>query len=199
MIKIFIVGVVLGAGAVVGVLFTAQPVDQAREASIISVAPNGGITESFHVNVPMDRIMVGAQGRDNPLPENMIWPEDELLAGARTELFKLRNARDAVVGVASRFAVDAGDAGQVIEWILHLPARGTLYVTMNNIAANGRVGEIRAGTREFEPLLGRMSERWVADANSDIVSGRIELVTRAVSSEEPELNLGEEPDEEAEE
>lgn len=186
MFKTFVTGIVLGVAAVIAALYYVPVVDQYREVSIISVSPNGGNSESFHVNVPMDRIMVGAQGRNNPLPPGMAWPEDEVFGGARTELFKLRNSRNAVIGVASRMAIDDDQVGDVIEWVLHLPARGSMFVSMRTSAVDGRrVGELRAGTREFGSLFGDVSERWVAQSSDldNSQAGRIELVASFVSSD----------------
>lgn len=183
MLKTFIVGIVLGiAGAAAGLYFY-PVVDQHREASIVSVAPNGGNVEAFHVNVPMDRVMVGAPGQKKPLPIGMEWPADEVLKDVRVELFKIRNARDTVVGVASRTAAKDG-SDQVIDWVLHLPARGSAYVNMRPDALPGgyRQGDLRAGSREFSDFGGGMTERWVPNTSGeeDAPAGRIELVTRFV-------------------
>lgn len=194
MLRIFIFGILLGIAAAAGALYAYPAVDQHREASIVTVAANGGNIESFHVNVPMDRIMVGAQDRKRPLPPGMQWPDEELLADVRVELFKVRNARDIVIGVASRTAAKDGQS-DVIDWVLHLPARGSVYVTMQAQALEGgyRRGDIRAGSREFQPLNGFMTERWVADTSGDpdAPSGRIELranyVGQYVPEEEEEL------------
>lgn len=194
MLRTFIFGILLGIAAAAGALYAYPAVDQHREASIVAVAANGGNIESFHVNVPMDRIMVGAPGRKRLLPPDMEWPNDEILADVRVELFKVRNARDIVIGVASRTAAKDGES-DVIDWILHLPARGSVYVTMQAQALEGgyRRGDIRAGSREFEPLNGFMTERWVADTSgdADAPSGRIELranyVGQYVPEEEEEL------------
>ena len=105
MIKIFIFGIILGLAGVMAGLHYVPAVDQYREASIISVTRNGGNTETFHVKVPVDRIMIGAPGQTKPLPTGMVWPEDPRFGDARVELFKLRNSRDAVIGVASRLAL----------------------------------------------------------------------------------------------
>lgn len=189
MLRIFIFGILLGIAAAAGALYAYPAVDQHREASIVTVAANGGNIESFHVNVPMDRIMVGAQGRKRPLPPGMQWPGEELLADVRVELFKIRNARDIVIGVASRTAAKDGES-DVIDWVLHLPARGSVYVTMQARALEGgyRRGDIRAGSREFQPLNGFMTERWVADTSgdADAPSGRIELRTNYVGQYVPE-------------
>ena len=177
MLKTFIFGIVLGIAAAAGALYAYPAVDQHREASIVTVAPNGGNVEAFHVNVPMDRIMVGAQGLGNPLPPGMQWPEDEMLSDVRVELFKIRNAKDVVIGVASRAAVSNRD---LVDWVLHLPARGSLYVSMAETTGAYRRGGIRAGSREFAPFSGSMTERWVADESGEPGHGRIELKTRYV-------------------
>ena len=183
MIKTLIAGIVLGIAAGGAGLYYLPAVDQIREQSMISVNPNGGNSEVFQVNVPMDRIMIGSPGQSTPLPVGLEWPADRELAGLRAELFKLRNRKDAVVGVASRIAVDSDNG--IIEWVLHLPARGSVYVTMQPEAVDGgyRLGEFRAGTRDFADMRGRLTERWVADnsGEEEAPAGRIELRTTFVA------------------
>lgn len=187
MLKTFIVGIVLGIGAGAAALYAYPVVDQHREASIVSVAPNGGNTESFHVNVPMDRILVGAPGQKQALPPGMDWPVDPVLEGVRVELFKLRNERDTVVGVASR-TVAKDERLDVIDWVLHLPARGSVFASIRPEALEGgfRRGEFRAGSREFATLQGSLTERWVADTsgNEDAPAGRIELTATYVGRQD---------------
>jgi len=162
-------------------------VDHVRENSMITVIPNVGNTEVFHANVPMDRIMIGAPRQDSPLPAGLDWPDDERLSGIRAELFKFRNANDTVVGVASRIA-GSNENDDIVEWVLHLPARGSVYVTMQPLADAGgyRTGELRAGTDEFSDLLGQVIERWVVDTSGiDLApDGRIELITAFVAMSE---------------
>ena len=189
MFKTLIAGIILGIAAGGAGLYFLPTVDQYREQSMISVLPNGGNSEVFHVNVPMDRIMIGAGVQSAPLPVGLEWPSDPALQGLRAELFKLRNRKDAVVGVASRVAAD-DPAGQIIEWVLHLPARGSVYVTMQPDAVEGgyRRGELRAGSRDFDNMRGQLSERWVAESSGadDTNAGRIELRTLFVAlAEEP--------------
>ena len=119
-------------------------VDQVREASIVSVAPNGGTIETFRINVPTDRVAIGAAGQSAPVPPGLDWPEDLLLTYSRTELFKIRDARDAVIGVAVRNAAE-GAAAATIDWVLHLPARGSFFVNMESAPRDDgyRLGEIR--------------------------------------------------------
>ena len=187
MFKTFIAGIFLGIAAAGAALYFFPAVDQFREQSMIVVQPNDGNTEAFHVNVPMDRIMIGAPAQLEPLPAGLQWPDDEELAGARAELFKIRNGKDTVVGVASRIAASDSETGDIIEWVLHLPARGSVYVAMQPEAAEGgyRVGEMATGTREFEPLHCPMTELWIADTSGDEDApvGRIELTTAFVARE----------------
>ncbi|MDH3417316.1 MAG: hypothetical protein OEM64_13485, partial [Gammaproteobacteria bacterium] len=129
----------------------------------------------------------GAAGQNPALPQGMIWPADDVLKDVRAELFKIRNARDTVVGVASRTVTRDG-SGEVIDWVLHLPARGSMFVNMRPEALKGgfRRGELRAGSREFARLGGLMSERWVPNTSGDpdAPTGRVELVTNYVSRQD---------------
>lgn len=185
MFKTLIFGFLLGIVGTITTVYYLPAVDLHREPSVISVAPNGGNVETFHVNVPMDRIMVGAPNQSEPLPPGLDWPADELFAGVRAELFKIRNSRDSVIGVASRVAAKSVEFGDSIEWVLHLPARGSFYVSMPPQSFDGvsRVGQMNIGTREFQPLHGSVSERWVENTENedeDAPVGRIEIVTRFV-------------------
>ena len=188
LLKTFLIGIVLGLAAMAGALYAIPVVDQEREASIVTVAPNGGNAEVFHVNVPMDRIMVGAPGQSAPVPAELAWPTYAALANVRTELFKIRNAHDAVVGVAARTAASNGKQ-EIIDWVLHLPARGSLFVNMDITPREGgaRLGEIRSGSREFAPFSGFMTERWVVNHSDDedAPTGRIELQAVYVGQLEP--------------
>lgn len=178
MIKTFITGMVLGIAGAIAALYLLPAVDQHREVSVVSVAPNGGNQEIFQVNIPMDRIIVGAADDAPTVPVGLEWPDDPVFDGSRAELYKVRNSRNAVIGVASRLASSTGDIGDIVEWVVHLPARGSIYMTFDPRAADGRrVGQLRAGTREFEGLSGTVSERWVADTSGmdDAMAGRIEL------------------------
>lgn len=178
MIKTFVIGMVLGIAGAAAALYLLPAVNQHREVSLISVAPNGGNLETFQVNIPMDRIVVGTDDGSPALPAGLEWPDDPIFAGTRTELYKVRNSRNTVIGVGSRLAASNSDVGDIIEWVVHLPARGSIYMTIDAQAAGGRrLGQLRAGTREFEGLSGTVSERWVADTGGadDAIAGRIEL------------------------
>ncbi len=186
MIKTFIFGILLGIATAAGALYAVPAVDQYREASIITVAPNGGNSEIFHINVPIDRVMSG--GPDQAvLPLGLEWPDDEILGSVSTEIFKIRNARDSVIGIAARTAAREGEL-PILDWIIHLPARGSIYVNMNPVAEVGghRIGEIRTGSRELSGLSGFVTERWIADTSgeADAHAGRIELSAKYVARQQ---------------
>ena len=195
MFRTLTVGFVLGLVASIAAVYFVPVVDQHREASVIAVAPNGGNMEAFYVSIPMDRIMVGAPNQAAPLPPGLIWPSDETFAGVRAEVFKVRNAREVVVGVASRVAVENEDLGNSIEWVLHLPARGTFFASISPQSNDGasRRGVLKAGTREFRTLKGAVSERWIAgsqEREEDAPDGQIELMTFFVGEFAAEESAG---------
>lgn len=186
MFKSFSIGLVLGLVAAAGLLYVVPVVDQVRERSIILVQPNGGNRESLHVNLPIDRVLVGRADLENPVPPGLDWPEYEFLSGTQTELFKIRNAQEQVIGVASRI-VGGGDQ-PFVEWVVHMPARGTLYLVLADAANESgvRVGSLRSGTREFALLSGVVTERYIAadETTNDGITGRLELMTFLVGQPE---------------
>jgi hypothetical protein len=188
LLKTFLFGILLGIVVAAGALYALPAVDQHREVSLVTVAPNGGNLESFHINIPMDRIMAGTAGQKSGLPAGLDWPQDTALAGVSAELFKIRNARDVVIGIASRTVAKEAET-DVIEWVLHLPARGTLFVSMEPDAQEDgyRIGRLRAGSNEFARLRGVVAERWAADTSGeeDAPVGRIELLATYVGTAEP--------------
>mgnify|MGYP001825889626 FL=1 len=185
MIKTFIAGVIVGIVGVAGALYAVPAVDQHREASLVSVRANGGNIERFHVSVPEDRIMVGGPGTPRTVPGGLAWSDQALLRETTAELFKLRNEEDVVIGVASRLAARGINDEAVIEWVLHMPARGSLYATMNDQSGPDalRGGVVRHGTREFASRTGLLAERFVPVAGGSAeteAQGRIELETALV-------------------
>jgi hypothetical protein len=182
MFRTLTLGFVLGLVATVAAVYYIPVVDQHRESSVTSVAPNGGNSEAFYVNIPMDRIMVGVPNQAEPVPPGLDWPFDPAFADVRAELFKIRNAEDVVVGVASRMAAQSDEFGETIEWVVHLPARGSFFASIAPESSDGvrRVGSLRAGSREFRPMRGSVSERWISninDVDEEAPDGRIEIST----------------------
>ena len=188
MIRTFLFGILLGIVVAAGGLYALPIVDQHREVSYVSVAPNSGNRESFHINIPDDRVMAGTAGQKSGLQIGMKWPQGEIFSGISAEIFKIRNERDVVVGVGARTVVTDED-NNLIDWVLHLPARGTLFVNMEAAAMeNGsRIGRVKTGSNEFEGVSGYVAERWVSNTaeEEDAPAGRIELLATYVGAAEP--------------
>lgn len=186
MIKTFFLGLILGVAGAASFVYFWQAVDLHRELSLISVQPNGGNSETFYINLPQDRIFAARRSDDTTsvFPPGLRWPEDRLLDGTAGEIFKLRNSADVVVGVAARMSNSRESSGAFIQWMLHFPARGSMFLRMQlKPSEDGlRSGLLTAGTREFEVLNGVVSEYFntdVAEPEFD-VSGRLELVMSLV-------------------
>ena len=172
MIKTFILGLIIGLLGATAFVYSIEAVNLHREASLISVQPNGGNNETFFINLPQDRIFAGMRSDDQSglFPPGLVWPDDKSLNGVESEIFKIRNNNDVVVGIAARISNSQDSSGSFIQWMLHLPARGSIFARMQlNPSADGhRRGLLMAGTREFELLNGEVSEyynRDVADAD----------------------------------
>jgi hypothetical protein len=184
MFKTFNLGVVLGIALAAAVVYAYPIVDQHRERSLISVHANGGNSELFYINLPDDRIMAGVPDSLRPTPPGLEWPAYDFLTDIQTEIFKLRNEDGIVVGTANRMSGNTGEHGPFIEWVLHFPARGSIFVTMGvePLAEGVRQGNLRAGTREFLPLNGVVLERFVQeDIDPELGAvGRIELAAALV-------------------
>ena len=183
LIKTFVFGCILGALGAGAMTWYLPAVDLHREASLIRVLPNGGNAEEFRMDLPRDRILVGLSSSDSSIPAALNWPGRAELGDLQAEIFKVRDANDVVIGIGSRLASAADAAGPFIEWSLHFPARGTLYVRMEiTPAADGiRNGTVIFGTREFAELTGGIREEFVSEVDGGQVGrSRIRLHTTLV-------------------
>lgn len=174
----------LGAAGAAALTYSVPAVDLHREASHISVQANGGNVETWRVDLPRDRIMVGLAGQENALPAELEWPSANEFGNLQAEMFKVRDRYGVVIGVASRLASASEATGAFIEWVVNLPARGTVYLRMDVApsAEGHRNGRLTAGTGEFETLSGSVREQFITaveDEDSNI-DGRIELITAFV-------------------
>lgn len=178
MIKTFLLGLVLGAVGAGALMWYVPPVNLHRERSHVTVQPNGGNVEEFRINLPRDRIMVGLPDPNSSIPAALDWPGRELLGDSQAELFKVRDRYDTVVGLGSRIASASEESGPFIEWALHFPARGTMYVKMEMTPSEDGVrnGVLVSGTRDFAKLTGGLREEFVAAAaDEEEAQGRIRL------------------------
>ena len=190
MIKVFSTGVFLGLILAGLAAFFVPVSDLQRETSLVVVKPNGGVIESFKIRIPEDRIIASASAGGAATPGNLKWPPALSAAGSDLEVFKLRNEKGIVVGLASRvvgsIAHESGTSISAIEWVLHLPARGSLYFPMDSeVSADGyRMGQMRAGTREFFDLVGTISESFIAAGDGN---GEIALQTIVVAKQTEDI------------
>ena len=184
MFKTLIFGIILGVLGAGALVYFVPAVDLHRERSLMTVKPNGGNLESFRINLPRDRILVGLPGVENSIPAGLDWPGEEFLGDTQAELFILRNDDNTVVGVASRVASASEETGAFIEWVAHFPARGSMYAQMElTPAADGfRNGELMAGTHDFLELSGSVREQFVSSVEDSDVQSRIVLETALVGT-----------------
>ncbi len=184
LIKTFLLGSILGALGAGALTWYVPAVDLHRERSLISVQANGGNVEEFLINLPRDRILVGLPNVDNSIPAGLDWPGEKHMGDLQAELFKIRDRNNTVIGVGSRLASSSEATGSFIEWVLHLPARGTLYIAMDiTPAADGfRNGVMLSGTRDFETLSGSVREQFISEVAEDSeIQGRIRLESALVA------------------
>jgi hypothetical protein len=184
LIRTFLFGIILGALGAGALTWYVPAVDLHRERSFISVRPNGGNMEVFQINLPRDRILVGLPNVENSIPAGLSWPGEDYLGDMQAEMFKVRDNNNAVVGVASRLASSSEAAGAFIEWALHFPARGTIYVKMEiTPSADGvRSGELLVGTGDFATLSGTLREQFISEvAEDEDIQGRIRLEAELVA------------------
>ena len=185
MFKTFYFGIALGLLGAFALTYSVQAVDLHREPSLISVRSNGGNAETYRIDLPRDRILIGLTGVENALPAGLDWPAEELFGDLQTEMFKIRDRNDVVIGVASRLASASEETGPFIEWTVHLPARGTVYLQMDVApsAEGHRNGRMISGTGDFETLSGTVIEQFITDfEDEDLnIDARIELITAFIS------------------
>jgi hypothetical protein len=187
LVKTFILGLILGVFGAGALVWYVPAVDLHRERSLVSVQANGGNVEEFRINLPRDRIMVGLPNQLASIPAALNWPGEQSLGDMQAEIFKIRDANDTVIGVGSRIASAAEETGPFIEWALHLPARGTMYMKMGvTPSADGvRDGSLVAGTRDFLAMSGSLREQFVSGIGEDDgAQGSILLSAALVSNAE---------------
>ena len=149
----FITGLIAGIAGMLAAAYVAPFLSQDRIRGETRVQTNGGRLEVFEVRTAADALLQapGLQGDLEILPNDTAWyPELAPFIGDAS-VYRLRNESGRVIGVASR--VRAMRGSDDVEWILHIPARGTLALTGVSVD-NAEVGELRVGTEEFVELSG---------------------------------------------
>ena len=121
-----------------------------RFPSLIEVLTNGGRSESFVIHWPEDRLQLAGELEGATVNEA---DGIAVLAPRRsrpvaTEMFRLRDSEDRVIGIASRLTGRMpgrrGRERSASSWTLMIPSRGILMLTQDNGA---NVGPVKVGGR----------------------------------------------------
>ena len=155
---LIIIGFLAGIGSVAAVAYTTPFLEQQRIHSETRVVPNGGRLEKFEIRVEQDLLSntPGLLSESTLFPASANWFPERAPFGGDVQVFRLRNVNNQVVGTGIRHR-----EADLIEWVLHLPARGTMVL------------------REFENLDGI----WEARMDEDGVM-RFETVVRTAEYDE---------------
>ncbi len=152
--------------------------DNAVIRSATESIPNGGRKEDFYINLELDRIAPAQEVRVAGFPVREISSRGNQVI--RAEVFKLRNSRREVIGLASRMtglAPDVlGEPEVVVNWLLMIPGRGGLMLSQGDMPAAGllpdgipfKQGLFVSGDGVFADLVGSYAEAELfEDMNSD--------------------------------
>ena len=186
----FFSGVIIGLVAVLAAAGYYPWVDHVRVPSRTSVQANGGRAEQFLVRLPADRVAAVTNGQSGArlktFPAGLSLPDAPSGELVLLEHFKIRNAGGDVIGIASRHTVEARQRLETV-WSVVIPSRGAMLLRGDAtasaldrrlaeagfqpgqpwagdmripVSARDPVGQLIAGTGEFEGLTGRYEETW---------------------------------------
>jgi hypothetical protein len=157
-----IFGFFAGIIGTLALAYTAPFLPYERVRSETEVRTNGGRLERFIVSGPVDVLsLLPADGGDATVtPAGARWYPDLAPFSVEAGVYRLRNESGTVVGIASR--VRGVQSPDDVEWLLHVPARGTIALTGASVGA-AEIGEVTAGEREFDGLVGEWQA--LADEN----------------------------------
>ena len=167
MMRVFLFSFVAGLALSVGLSSIFPLPDHERFPSSIEVLTNGGRQEQFLIRWPQDRLAVPGN------PDLLTSVADStafLLASGDsitiTELFRLRDVSENVIGVAARTTGNRGGAGSNSDWILLIPSRGSMLMTQRDSA---NLAPLRAGDGWMLPAETRAF--WTAAKRYRITAG----------------------------
>lgn len=160
--KAIVTGFVLGLLSALALSWWFPVIEHERVRSLSTVQTNGGRLEHFRLRTSDDALLVapGAAGNGVPVPASLEWPAALIGRADNIAVYHVRDAEDRVIGVASRTgdAIAAGDA----EWVLFIPARGTLLLRGEERGAV-ESGTIVGGSELFDSIEGSYSVERDAD------------------------------------
>ncbi|MFK8052607.1 MAG: hypothetical protein AB8F65_06505 [Woeseiaceae bacterium] len=157
-----IVGFLLGLVGSLALAYTAPFLQQERVRGITEVMTNGGRLERFEIHLDDDILMQapGTASLAETIPGTADWyPELAPFAGLAA-VYRLRNERAEVIGIASRVRGIASE--EQVEWVLYLPARGMMGLDGASVDTV-ELGDIIVVDREFAGLVGE----WKAYIDED--------------------------------
>lgn len=136
-----------------------------RQRSIINVVPDGGREEVFAVYWPEDRVQLlpaaGGQALEAMGAAAVLRGADG--RPASVEVFRLRDAEDRVIGLASRSTTTLSATAQGSDWVLLVPSRGSLFLHQLNsrdVAPASRVAGAPAGPAAESPAFWQGRRQW---------------------------------------
>lgn len=173
-----------------------------RVYSEASALANGGREEAFLIRLPEDRLGPprAATTRDFPQQSFSAVGKDKILA----ELFRIRDAKGRVIGIASRMNGIVPDQNKdpeaATDWMLVLPGRGALAMSRAAVEVGGQrefqvdrmgfsfanSGPLIAGSGDFADLSGFYEETTDVEKidSRGQVHGLVRLTTRLRSTAE---------------
>lgn len=124
-------------GVIVAVLAAGLPglPEHFRYRSLIDVQTNGGRSETFVIRWPQDRLdlpgeLIVGDRVTRAAAQGMMVLDDPAGRRLSAELFRLRDREGNIIGLAGRMSsAAAGAARSSSDWLLVIPARGSLALT----------------------------------------------------------------------
>lgn len=172
---LIILGFLTGIGSVAALAYSTPFLEHERVSSQTRVVTNGGRQERFEIRVNQDLLsrLPGSASAVESVPQFAPWAPELAPFTGDAEVYRLRNESGVVIGTAIRKR-ESSD----VEWVLHLPARGTMVLTGLGVEL-AETGEMALGIGEFSDLYGI----WDARLDEDRV-WRFDTVVRNRAFEE---------------
>jgi hypothetical protein len=171
----FVIGILLGIGAVLAAAKYMPWVAPTRIPSLTTVVANGGRAEEFVIRLPADRITQHG-GRDAGLRAAAFPPVTALPESLRSEplvveQFKVRDREGRVIGVAARHWTQGGGASGTA-WLVVIPGRGALLLRSEGEPARAVDAELAAaGFRSGESWSGEIRVSAADEAEPGTIRG----------------------------
>ena len=167
MMRVFLFSFVAGLALSVGLSSIFPLPNHERFPSSIEVLNNGGRQEQFQIRWPQDRLAV--PGNSELLTTIADSTAFLLSAGGSitiTELFRLRDVAENVIGIAVRTTGNRSGAASNSDWVLLIPSRGSMLMSQRDSA---NLTPLRAGDGWMLPAETRAF--WTAGKRYRITAG----------------------------